>query len=70
MGYKTDAAQFVAKKCKDHHQAWELLLIFFYSLQELILLPIREEMQSSNQPNLSGEGFLSFTGQKNQIQTI
>ena len=30
MGYKIDAAQFVAKKCKDHHQVWELLLIFFF----------------------------------------
>ena len=37
MGYKTDAAQLVAKNCKDHHQAWELLLVFFFgSLRELI----------------------------------
>ena len=67
MGYKTDAAQFIAKKCKDHHQAWELLLIIFVCLFVLLrefVLYIREEIQPSNQPNLSAEEFLSFTSRK------
>ena len=39
MGYKTMAAQLVGKKCKDHHQAWELLLVFFFgSLRELFCM--------------------------------
>ena len=37
---------------------------FFGSMRELIVLYIREEIQSSNKPSLSAEGFLSFTIRK------
>ena len=63
MGYKTEAAQFVAKKCKDHHQAWEMILIFFFgSLRELIVLYVRSRKRNGNN-ELSVEDFLSFTSE-------
>ena len=64
MGYKTDAAQFAAKNCKDHHQAWELLLVFFFgSLRELIVLYIRARLQKRNDGDLSVEEFQSFSSE-------
>ena len=64
MGYKTDAAQFVAKNCKDHHQAWELLLVFFFgSLRELIVLYVRARLQKRKDGDLSIEDFLSFSSE-------
>ena len=64
MGYKTDAAQFAVKNCKDQHQAWELLLVFFFgSLRELIVLYIRARLQKRNDGDLSVEEFLSFSSE-------
>ena len=64
MGYKTDAAQLVAKNCKDHHQAWELLLVFFFgSLRELIVLYVRARLQKRKDGDLSIEDFLSFSSE-------
>ena len=64
MGYKTDAAKFVAKNYKDHHQAWELLLVFFFGfLRELIVLYIRAQLQKCKDGDLSIEDFLSFSSE-------
>ena len=65
IAYKTDSAQYVAKKCKDHHQSWEFLLIFFFgSLRELITLYVRNEIESNQrkeEQSFNVEGFLAFT---------
>ena len=64
MGYKTDAAHVVAKNCKDDHQAWELLLVFFFgSLRELIVLYVRARLQKRKDGDLSIEDFLSFSSE-------
>ena len=48
MGFKSEAARYVAKTCKDHHKAWELILIFFFaSLRELVTVYVRETKSSS-----------------------
>ena len=64
MGYKTDAAQFVGKKCKDLHKTWELLLVlFFCSLRELIGLYVKARLQKRKNGDLSVEDFLSFSSE-------
>lgn len=65
MGYKSEAAQYVAKTCKDHHKAWELLITFFFgALRELITVYVREMKMSSPNSNLSAAGFFEFTKSK------
>ena len=64
MGYKTDAAQFVARRCKDHHQAWEFLLIFFFGLlRKLIVIYARAKLQKCEDMDLIVEDFLSFSSE-------
>ena len=61
MGYKSEAAKHVAKTCKDHHKAWELILIFFLgTLRELITVYAREMGDAP----LSTNGFFQFTKEK------
>ena len=70
MGYKSDSAQYTAKKCSDHHQSWEFLLIFFFgSLRELITLYVRNEIESNtdeDKRSFNVEGFLAFTKNMDQ----
>ena len=65
MGFKSEAAKYVAKACKDHHKAWELILIFFFaSLRELVTVYVRETKSSSPDATLSAAGFFQFTKTK------
>ena len=62
MGYKSEPAKYVAKTCKDHHKAWELILIFFFaSLRELVTIYVRETKSSPSANSLSASGFFEFT---------
>ena len=61
MGYKTDAVQFVAKKMQ---RSWELLLIFFFgSLRESVVLYVRAKLQKCEDMDLNVEDFLSFSSE-------
>ena len=61
MGYKSETAKYVAKTCKDHHKAWELIMIFFLgTLRELVTIYVREKRDSVH----STTGFFEFTKSK------
>ncbi|CAG2220190.1 unnamed protein product [Mytilus edulis] len=59
MGFESDASKLFAKRCKDHHKSWRLLLIFHLgSLQELVLPYVRHCLLLKSTP--SAKGFLGF----------
>ena len=61
---KSTQLSFVAKNCKDHHPAWEFLLVFFFGLlRELIVLCVRALLQKRKDGDLSVEDFLSFSSE-------
>lgn len=73
MGFRSEAAQFVAKKCSDNHKAWQMILIFYIgSLKELIVTYLRDVLSgvfprqtppfSTSHP--SAEGFFSYCKSK------
>ena len=73
MGFKSEAAQLVAGKRKDHHKAWQMLLIFYFgSMKELIVIYLRDvfrdyvscEKSTSSINQQIGAGFFSYCKSK------
>ena len=73
MGFKSEAAQLVAKKCTDNHKAWQMILIFFFgSLNELIIdylraiftgsFPLTTIVTLTDHP--TAQGFISYCKSK------
>lgn len=55
LGFKTERAQAFAKTCKDHHLAWQLLLIFHTAAtRELVLPYVRACIRMNETPSTSG----------------
>ncbi|XP_063971571.1 uncharacterized protein LOC135159708 [Lytechinus pictus] len=60
MGFCSDNAQKYAKAGSDHHKSWEILQIMYYgSLQELVLPYVRECLSKSSKA--TPDGFLRWS---------
>ena len=43
LGFKSEKAKFIAKACRDHHKAWQMILMFYFgSLKELCTIYVRD----------------------------
>ena len=46
MRFNTPETEHVAKKCSDHHKAWDMLLVFYFgSFKELASMYVREALK-------------------------
>ena len=71
LGFRSDKEKYIAKACRDHHKAWQMILMFYFgSLKELCVSYVRDihtgtfcdEQAGVTQP--SPEGFFKYCGTK------
>ena len=69
LGFKSEKAQYIAKVCRDHHKAWQMVLMFYFgSLRELCTVYVRDILMGNYPPvtdtatvqHPSPEGFLTY----------
>ena len=69
LGFRSEKAKYVAKACRDHHKAWQMILMFYFgSLKELCTVYVRDLISSVNDPegelHPTPEGFLEYCSTK------